>query len=255
MAASRDSPSLLLLPVFLLRACRHRLLYVRDGRALRSLADLRGKTFALPDFFNGDALWFRVMLEQQYGVDPREVRWLQYGSGYGIELPEPRGYELVRQTGRRPYQLVEQGLADVAYVLAGRDGTAARGLQDFFADGALEERSFVERTGVFPIMHAFVVRGDICQQHPSLPEGLFKALVEARNAWYRQLEVEAASLSGLPWETLHEARAALGWDFWPYGIADNRRALEAAARRLAEDGLIGSDVDPAAWFVEELRWT
>lgn len=256
MAQARGSPPLVSLPIFLGRGFRHQMIFARAGGAVKSTQDLAGRTFALPDFFNADALWVRETLAAGYGVDPRRVRWVQFGRGDRMELPQPSGYEVRTMPGARPEELLRSGEADVAY-LYGQAGRlpAPNGTQPLFGDPVAEERAFFSQTGLFPITHCVVMRAELYQQQPEAARSLYDAFLAARDAWYRQLVASAEPVSELPWHQLDDLYEHMGRDFWPHGVAANRRALEVAVRRLHEDGYLAEFRDPSEWFVPELRNT
>jgi len=55
----------------------------------------------------------------------------------------------------------------------------------------------------------------------------------------------------LPWlyDEIDEIDELFGGDAWPYGLERNRRTLEAFARYLLEQGLVGSRIDIDGMFV------
>ncbi len=74
-------------------------------------------------------------------------------------------------------------------------------------------------------------------------------VIEAKERAYEQLvETDALKIT-LPWvlAELEETRRTMGHDFWPYGLTQNRPALEALPQYLFEQGLANSVPD-----IEEL---
>ncbi len=58
-----------------------------------------------------------------------------------------------------------------------------------------------------------------------------------------QLRYQGAFYAMLPWlpDDLARAQAVMGSDFWPYGVAANRRELDAMQRWAVEQGLAKSE--------------
>ena len=83
------------------------------------------------------------------------------------------------------------------------------------------------------------VRNDLAERHPWLPASVMKAFVEAKRIADEDLREVVALKIGLPWVTaeVEATEAVMGRDFWSYGVAPNRKTLEAMARYSFEQGL------------------
>jgi 4,5-dihydroxyphthalate decarboxylase len=83
------------------------------------------------------------------------------------------------------------------------------------------------------------VRNDVHAQHPWLAASLYKAFAGAKRIAQAELFEVTALKIGLPWiaSAALSTRALMGEDFWPYGVAANRRTLEAMTRYSFEQGL------------------
>ena len=71
------------IPVFLSRAFRHSAIYVRTDRDITRPEDLRGRLVGVPEYQITAAVWVRGLLQEEYGIAPRDLRWV---SG-GLEMP------------------------------------------------------------------------------------------------------------------------------------------------------------------------
>jgi 4,5-dihydroxyphthalate decarboxylase len=89
-------------------------------------------------------------------------------------------------------------------------------------------KDYFKRTGFFPIMHVLGIRRELAERHPWLPGAVFKAFVQAKAWAVQRLADTAAASVTLPFveETLKDARAAMGEDFWSYGVGPNRKVLD-----------------------------
>ncbi|WP_235871415.1 ABC transporter substrate-binding protein [Shimia sediminis] len=65
-----------LLPVFLLRVFRHKSVFIRPDRGIERPEDLKGKTIASPGFSSSSLTWIRGFMQDEYGVSPRDVKWV-----------------------------------------------------------------------------------------------------------------------------------------------------------------------------------
>ena len=111
-----------------------------------------------------------------------------------------------------------------------------------FEDYEPVERDYYRRTGVFPIMHAVAVRGELALEQPETMRAVYRAFCDAKDAAEQQL-VKGMTFNNMtvmvPWmsELLAENMALLGRDWWPYGVGANRNALDAYLRYYFEQGL------------------
>ena len=108
-----------------------------------------------------------------------------------------------------------------------------------FPDFRTTERAYFAKTGVFPIMHAVAIRKDIIEHNPWLLKAVFNAYSQAKQSMYDHLKKMAWVTNALPWiaQEIEETRALMGENFWPYGIAPNRKALETLFQYSYEQGL------------------
>ncbi|GAF86619.1 unnamed protein product, partial [marine sediment metagenome] len=108
-----------------------------------------------------------------------------------------------------------------------------------FPDYRRTERAYYAKTGIFPIMHAVAVRDDVINEHPWLLGAVFRAYSRAKQATYDYLKNDAWFKVSLPWlgQEFEETRELMGDNYWSYGIAPNRKALEALFQYSQEQGL------------------
>jgi 4,5-dihydroxyphthalate decarboxylase len=235
------------LPVFLSRIFRHSAIYIRTDRGIAGPADLRGKRVGVPEYQMSAVLWARGMLQDQHGVQPKDIRWLQGGletpgrrekfeftPPKGVPLsPIPEGATLARMLAEGELDAIISARAPSCYRKSGVP--VAR----LFEDYAAAEAEYFRQTGIFPIMHALGVRRDVHERHPWLASSLCKAFGEAKRLADAEFHEFTALKIGLPWigQEARRTQAIMGEDFWPYGVAANRKTLEAMVRYSYEHGL------------------
>jgi 4,5-dihydroxyphthalate decarboxylase len=238
---------LVAIPVYLSRTFRHDCIYVNADAGIREPKDLIGRRVGVPEYQITAAVFARGLLSDDFGVDPRQIEWLQGG------MEEP---------GRVPHTRVE--VPDVNIGMIPTDKTLSRMLADgeidalvsprvpstfrqpgsrvvrLFADPWAEARDYFARTRIFPIMHTVVIRSPLVEANPWLPQTLAKAFNTAKAMAHRNLGETAALPISLPFLVEHYEQTAtlMGEDFWPYGVEANRPTLEAFTRYAHEQGLI-----------------
>jgi 4,5-dihydroxyphthalate decarboxylase len=249
----RGAP-LVAIPVFPSFMFRHSSIFVGDHAGIREPADLRGKRVGVPKYHMTAAVWIRGLLEDEYGVAPKDVVWFEGGEGarvgeIDVTLPADVRRERV-PPDRVLGDMVAAGELD-AFVGARRPAATGRGVRRLFPDFRRVERAYWEKTGIFPIMHTVVLREELARAHPWLPASLYAAFVEARRQAYARLEQTFGLPYALPWvmAEAEETRALMGDDPFPYGVARNEKTLATLAGYTYRQGLA-----PRRLTVEEMFW-
>jgi 4,5-dihydroxyphthalate decarboxylase len=99
-------------------------------------------------------------------------------------------------------------------------------------------------------MHLLGIRRTLAERHPWLPSAVYKAFDRAKAVALAKLGDTSATKVTLPFveEQLRAARALMGDDFWPYGLAPNRLVLERFLRRHHAEGLSSRLLAPEELF-------
>jgi len=219
------------IPVFPSQMFRHSSIFIGDKAGIREPKDLRGKRVGVPKYHMTAAVWIRGLLEDEYGVAPKDIRWFEGGEGAKVKevdvtLPPDVRLEHVPD-GTHLGDMVAAGELD-AFIGARRPAAYGKGVSRLFPDFRTAERAYYERTRIFPIMHTVVLKEELVRQYPWLPRSLYDAFTEAKRLAYERLHFTAALLTSLPWQVAEaeETRALMGDDPFAYGIARNRKTVE-----------------------------
>jgi len=238
------------IPAFLSRNFRHSYIFVNSASGITRPEDLRGRRVGIPEYQLTGAVWIRGFLQHEYGVHSRDIRWVSNwntdvdarGSAPRLDLHLPSDVTIEDPGGDSSLgELLESGQID-ALIGSTMPACVRRGsprVRRLFENYVEVERAYFRKTGIFPIMHVFVVRQDLCRRHPELSRWLFDALCRAKTVGLERLKVTGHLACCLPWlrASLDEAQALFGSDLWPYGIARNQRVLDCVLTYLAEQGL------------------
>jgi 4,5-dihydroxyphthalate decarboxylase len=245
IVTGRGTSPYVAVPAFPSRAFRHSAVYVRTDRGIERPEDLAGTTVGTPEFQQTAGLWVRGILADRHGVPPSAIRWRTGG------LEAPGATERIGIEVREGIEVEPIGPADTlnGMLLDGRlDALVSpRPPSSFEAGDPLvrrlwpdfreEERRFFRETGLFPIMHVIAVRRELAEREPWLPASVYRAFTEAKRLAIADLERTNFMRVTLPWVPLDDVRELMGEDYWPYGVAPNRAALEAAIRWSHAEGL------------------
>lgn len=258
---SQGDESMVAIPVFPSRVFRHTALYVRAGSDIEDPRQLAGKKMGVPEWSQTAGVYVRGFLGDQYGLSLQDVEWYQAGVNQPgrmekVRLRLPAGVRLTPVPDRSLQEMLLAGDVD-AIASAHPPETYVRGegrLRRLFRDAVQEEEAYWRATGIFPIMHAVVIRGDIHRAHPWVATNLFRAFDEARRRAVDRLFELTASRVPLPWgpDTAGRWRELFGDEYWPYGLEPNRPTLEAFCRYAADQGVCHRRLRPDELFPESV---
>ncbi len=256
---ARGSCPFVAIPVPISRVFRHSCIYVRNGAAIRSPRDLKGKRVGTSQYGATAVVMIRGMLQDEYGVRPSDLNWIIGGlttpvekSLIPLDLPDNVAIEFA-SGGRTLEGVFAAGELDALFSIyiprLFREGST--GIGRLFPDFKSVEQDYFRRTGIFPIMHIIAIRRDIHDLHPWVARRLYAAFCEARDLAMETLYDTDALIATLPWliDHIEESRRVLGPEYWPYGIEPNRPALQALCRYIHEQGLAPRRVTPDELFV------
>lgn len=252
MARDRNHP-FEAVPVFLHRRFRHGFAFVNTAAGIAKPADLIGRRVGLKTFQATAILWLRGILEHEYGVPHRSIRWVTEREE-DVEFDPPEGLELeCAPSGATVGAMLVEGELDavlhpeILRPFAQGDPRVGR----LFPDYKRVEIDYYRRTGMFPIMHVTAIKTEIADEHPWVAASLTRAFEEAKQVAYRRLE--NPRIVPLAWyrEAWEEQRALLGPDPWEYGLGPaNRKTLETAIGYSHECGLICRRPEVEELFLE-----
>jgi 4,5-dihydroxyphthalate decarboxylase len=232
-------------PAFVSRAFRHTSIYVRTDRIKRP-EDLKGKKVGLPEYQLTANVWARAILQDDHGVAPSDIHWIR-GGIEDADRPEKISIKLPASVklengpaGKSISALLKEGAIDG--FIAPRPPSLPKDTPNvgwLFPDPVAAAKDYFRRTEIFPIMHLVGVRRTLAEKHPWLPGAVFKAFDQAKKVALEQLSDTSATKVTLPFveERLAEAQSLMGKDFWSYGVARNRKTLEAFVRHHHSQGL------------------
>ncbi len=265
-----EEPPFLALPVFPNRCFRHSAIYVNVASGIKTPADLAGKTVGEFAMYGHDAgVWPKGILADEYGVTPEQCRWVIGGLDWPLKpidfvpQPHPANVQVTQlPNGTDLGQLLENGeidaliSADVPKCVLEKSPKVVRLFDDYVAT----ERTYFQRTGIFPMMHTVVVRRELAAQHPDLVRAVYQGFCDAEDVvkeQYTQGMIFNNMATMMPWfnQLVDDDRNLLGADWWPAGLAANRQAVDTFLRYHYEQGLSKRRLTCADIFVPDLLTT
>lgn len=257
VARSRGDDRLVGLPVFLMRAFRHRCLLVRADSELTSLAELGGTRIGLTGWPDSGHTWTRGLI-QASGVDLSAIEW-----SVGPLLPSADANPGRDEDGLTPAHVrllgpgdsltaaLEEGRIDVLmtpFMPPGfhRPDAAFRHL---IADYPSAELADYRRRGFVPGIHLLTVRRQVADDHPWVLAAVADALERSKHAWHVSRQKYADTT---PWmlADIDATVKVFGDDWMPYGTAANARMTREFCLAMHAQGTITSPLDPTSLFTE-----
>lgn len=262
-----DEPPFIAIPVFPNRFFRHSSVFVNKAAGIASPGDLAGKTVGELLTYGHDAgVWAKGILADDFGITPDRCRWIVGGADRPqkphdfIPQPHPANVDVsAAAPGQALGPMLESGEIDALFsaivpqcVLKGSPKVGR-----LFEDYERVEREYFTRTSIFPIMHTVVIRRDVHEKHPGLARAVYQGFCEAKDLAVKQYlgaRMFHQAPAMIPWlaHLLEENRSLMGDDWWPYGIAANRKTLDAFLRYHFEQGLSKRRLTCEEIFVPEL---
>jgi 4,5-dihydroxyphthalate decarboxylase len=249
----QDGPSpYLALPVPLARVFRHSAIYINKASGISHPRDLEGKRIGELALYGHDAgVMAKGILADEFGVKPEHSRWIIGGIDFPMDpidfVPRPvpdrvevewagKGTDLGRMLENGDIDALIS--ADVPKCVLEESPRAGRLFEDYEA----VERGYFRRTGIFPIMHLAVVKRELAEREPDLVRAIYQAFCAAKEQAaerYKTGMVFNNMANMVPWlsQLLGENSDLLGPDWWPYGMRENRKAIDTVLRYHYEQGL------------------
>jgi 4,5-dihydroxyphthalate decarboxylase len=255
---SRNMNPFVGLPIFTSRMFRHGSIFVSDASAIEAPAELAGKRVGIPEYQMTAAVWMRGILQDRYGVLPRDIRWRtggvnKPGRSERIELRQPTGVQID--------PIGDQETLDTLLLAGEIDAIMApqvpasfrRGdkrVRRLFDEARREEEAYFADSGIFPIMHLLVMRRERSAKDPELAGLLFDLFERAKAHALETLADADAPYVMMPWQVdeIERTSALMGADYWPYGIEANMTTLETFVRYLGEQELLERRIRPQDLF-------
>ena len=243
---SQGDDSLVAIPVFPSRVFRLSSLYVRSDGSVSEVEDLAGRRVGVPEWAQTAAIYTRGYLVHQVGIPLADIEWIQAGVNHPgrkerVRLNLPEGVSLTSVADRSLQDMLLTG--DIDAIMTAHPPQR-------FEDGGDEivqlvgnyqeaEEAYFKDTGIFPIMHAIVVRRDVVEENPWVLKNLFTAFEEAKKRSVDRAFELTASRFPIPWSTHYAARSAdmFEGDYWPYGAEANRKTLDPFLQYAYEQGV------------------
>jgi 4,5-dihydroxyphthalate decarboxylase len=229
------------LPVFVMRQFHHTPIVYNVKSGVKSPKDLEGKKVGVRAYTVTTGVWARGILATEYGVDLSKVTWVVVDEEHVQEYQKPANVE------ERPKANLGELLVKGELAAAIGAGTVdSPDVLPLFVHPREAEAAWYRKTGIYPINHAVVVKDSLLQADPTLALRLFGAFKDAKAVFLEEL-ASGASLAPDA-QAIAQRRSIVGDDPLPYGVAKNRKALEAIIQFARDQKILPRAVTPEEMF-------
>ena len=203
----------------------HCLVHNRERGAL-GVAQLKGKRIGIRAHAQTTVTWVRGILSNEYGVNLRDIQWVTFEHGHLAEFPDPKGFKRAR-ADQNMVDMLLHGELDAAII--GTDLPDDDRLQPVLPDPNEAAQAWGLRHGMVPINHMMVIKNSFCNEQPALVHEVYRLLEESKKS--------------------ADAKHHSSIDLTPFGIDQNKKALELLILYAYQQGLI-----PELYQVDDLFW-
>ena len=221
------------IPVFPMRAFHHGAILYNTTSGIRTPKDLEGKKVGVNRGYTvTTGLWARSILQHEYGVDLKKITWVLSGDEHVAEYRPPSNVVPIAE-GRTLEEMLLSG------ELAAANGVQmdAPEIKPLIPNAKEAGLAGLRQGGLYPINHTVVVKDDLLAAHPDLAADLFDAFVRAKRVYVDRLKSGAITEPTAADKTFAGVMAITG-DPLPYGVAPNRREIEAVIQYSVEQGIL-----------------
>jgi 4,5-dihydroxyphthalate decarboxylase len=247
------------LPIFTSRRFRHSALFVKADSEIVSGEQLKGKNVGLPEYHMTAAVWVRGMLEEDFGVEPEQVRWFTGGAERPgrverVELPREIAARITRIPPEETlFNMLLDGRLDA--VMCAHKPAVARErnarVRQLFPNCPEVEKNYYKKHGIFPIMHTLVVRESLLQKESNIAHRIHLILEELKTEFYAKVEI-LRHHPVFPWleDYIDEVEDIMGKDPWAHGITQNSPALTKFLQFSFSQGLLSREPRLEELFID-----
>ncbi|HVB34229.1 MAG TPA: 4,5-dihydroxyphthalate decarboxylase [Patescibacteria group bacterium] len=249
------------IPVFPSRVFRQSAVFVPPNSGITNARDLAGRRVGIPEWAQTAGIYARGYLQHQCGLRLGDVHWVQAGVNQPgrkekAQLSLPPGVSIEKVDDRSLNDMFVAG--DIDAIISAREPRCFVAgdpcIVRLWPDYRVLEEAYYRETGIFPIMHAIVIKTTILERHPWIAMNLFKAFDEAKNNSLQRVFQSAPSQIPVAWShhASVEVQKIFGEDCWPYGIEPNRRTLDGFLDFCCEQGVTPRRVQIDELFPREV---
>lgn len=235
-------------PVFLVRAFHHGAILVNKKAGIRTPKDLEGKRVGVNRGYTvTTGVWARSVLQDEHGVDLRKITWVLSGDEHVAEYRPPSNVVPI-EPGKKMSDMLSSGELAAAIGVEAEHPDVVPLIPNALDAGL----SALRARGHYPINHTVVIKDELVAAHPDLAADVFEAFAASKRLYVERLKAGKIE-KPTELDEVHRRVMEITGDPLPYGIAPNRKVLEALVGHAVTQGIIDNPVSVDELFVPSTR--
>lgn len=233
-------------PVFIVRAFHHGAILVNKKAGVSKPSDLAGKKVGVNRGYTvTTGVWARGIMQDEYGLDLSKVTWVLSGDEHVEEYKAPANVVPMEAGKKMEDMLISGELAAAIGVSVDHPDVGV-----LIPDAAEAGFAALQRTGHYPINHLIVIKDELISAHPGLAADVFNTFKAAKDLYVADLKAGKVELKGDA--KMHKRVMDMtGGDPVPYGIAANRKNVEALIQHAKTQGILSGNERIEDLFAKE----
>lgn len=183
--------ALTLLPIAVAARFQESALLRRVDSDIRGPADLAGRHVGVRAYSQTTGLWLRGALADDFGVAPRDVRWVTFEGAHVLDYADPAFVERAAP-GKDMLTMLRAGELDA--VIVGNDAPDDPAFCTVFPNPSAAADAFWGKHGFVPINHMIVARSEIAEGRPAIAQELRRMFAAAKAAGSQPSERDRAPI-------------------------------------------------------------
>ncbi len=254
---SEGDRSIVGLPIFPMRAFRHRCFFVRRDSGLTSFTQLEGKRVGTNGWFDTGNTWSRAAMRAD-GVRLDRIEWwvgtidqsTDAAFGHQSFAVVPEGLNAVPSGSTLQDMLIDGGIDAMMVPWPPRRFYETNSpIVRLLANYPEVEQEYYRRVGYYPAHHIVGLRREVFEEAPWVALRLFEVMERSR-LYSQNVRVQLTDVT--PWSItdLETTVALLGDDWQPFGVEPNRTMIADFCHEQFAQGLVSQKLDPALAFAD-----
>jgi 4,5-dihydroxyphthalate decarboxylase len=206
------------IPVFPHRKFCHGNLLVTQASGIEKAGDCAGRVIGMRAHFNPVSLWMRGLLHEEFGVPVRslKLRTNQREQVPGWQPPEWMDIQRVPQGEKIEDALLRNEIdACMLPEIRPKLGRNTAGVRRLWPNYREVEKTYYQRTKIFPIRHVVVVKNSVLEKHPWVAQSLVAAFSKAKELGIKHVSDTRRSFLAWYGAEIEEEQELFGGDGWP----------------------------------------
>lgn len=234
MCARAHGKRFLGIPIFLVREFHHGAIVYNTKVGIRSPKDLEGRKVGVKRGYTvTTGVWARSILQHEHGVNLDKVTWVLSGDEHVQEYRAPSNVVPIEKGKTLEDMLVAGEIAAAIGVSVDHPD-----VKPLIADAREAGYAALKARGHYPINHTVVVKDEVLAAHPEVAADLFNTFAEAKRLYVERLKTGESAEPNKTEQLHRRVMDITGGDPLPYGIAPNRKMLEAIIQYATEQHIL-----------------